>query len=307
MNSKSEYNRCTLPRIVTRSPKEHLKEIEGEKAAEEILKKEIRKLRIKRREDMINREMKNIDMKRAILEIQNDNILAWKENREKESIEREKLEKVETEKLEREQRLNVAEGKRREFIRSLKLTGKMNKEKKTVKWIEEKKSLWREYIGNNNLEERGENLNLTLENSLVEGKNVNEENREILVKIKEGKLNFGVVSEAEGKVISFGGKNRNLGQIEGKELSPPSEIQNGQKSYESIDGKEVEKVKGKSQLVIDIGTGKEGVELDGKNVIENKENSAQKSPNCIDLEGPFRVIDREKLHQIIEFLSTLTL
>ena len=301
MNSKSEYNRCTLPRIVTRNPKEHLKEIEGEKAAEEILKKEIRKLRIKRREDMINKEMKNIDMKRAILEIQNDNIITWKENREKELIERENIEKVETEILEREQRLKVAEGKRREFIRSLKLTGKMDKEKKGEKWIEENKSLCREYRGNNSLEGKWEILNSTLENSLMEGNIVNEENREILVKIKEGKLKFGVESEVEGKVIRFGGKNRNLGQIEGKEISPPSEIENGQKSHEkvpiceNIDGKKVEEVKGKSQLSDDLGTGIEGVELEGKNVKENSENSAQESPDYIELEGPFRVISKEKI------------
>ena len=161
--------------------------------------------------------------------------------------------------------------------------------------------MWREHRGKNSLEGKWEKLSSTLENSLMEGNNVNEENREILVKIKEGKLKFGVESEVEGKVIRFGGKNRNLGQIEGKEISPPSEIENGQKSHEkvpiceNIDGKKVEEVKGKSQLSDDLGTGIEGVELEGKNVKENSENSAQESPDYIELGGPFRVISKEKI------------
>ena len=82
MNSKSEYNRCTLPRIITKNPKEHLKEENEDKEEEEILKSEIRKLRLKKREELINRDMGKVSMKRACLEIQNNNLIKWKNRRE---------------------------------------------------------------------------------------------------------------------------------------------------------------------------------------------------------------------------------
>ena len=50
MNSKSEYNRCQIARISTKSEKESLKELEKETEEEERLKKEMRELRKKKRE-----------------------------------------------------------------------------------------------------------------------------------------------------------------------------------------------------------------------------------------------------------------
>ena len=48
MNSKSEYNRCKLPRISTRNHSEHWREEKEESEEDSILKKEILKLRIEK-------------------------------------------------------------------------------------------------------------------------------------------------------------------------------------------------------------------------------------------------------------------
>ena len=53
--------------------------------------------------------MRNIDMKRAILEIQNKNILSWKQRERADLKERDYLDKIETDELEKEKRLNKAE------------------------------------------------------------------------------------------------------------------------------------------------------------------------------------------------------
>jgi len=55
MKSKSKYNRCTLPGISTRNPKEQIKELEEEKEEEDELKKEVKKLRLKMRKDLLNK------------------------------------------------------------------------------------------------------------------------------------------------------------------------------------------------------------------------------------------------------------
>ena len=61
MNSKSEYNRCQIARINTRSEKESLKEIEKETEEEERLKKEMRELRKKnvKRKPWMKKEKEN--------------------------------------------------------------------------------------------------------------------------------------------------------------------------------------------------------------------------------------------------------
>ena len=83
-------------------------------------------------------------MKRAILEIQNKNILSWKQRERADLKERENLDKIETDELEKEKRLNKAEGKWRESIRNLRKTGIMEKERNGEKWINERKVLLRE-------------------------------------------------------------------------------------------------------------------------------------------------------------------
>ena len=53
MNSKSEYNRCKIARISTKSEKESWKEMEKEIEEEERLKKEMKELRKKKREKKV--------------------------------------------------------------------------------------------------------------------------------------------------------------------------------------------------------------------------------------------------------------
>ena len=72
----------------------------------------------------------------------------------------------------------------------------------------------REYRGNNS-DETLENLDESILNREKEEIEIHEENRDILVKIKEGKLRFGITRELEGKVIKFGGGKVENGGIKG--------------------------------------------------------------------------------------------
>ena len=54
MNSRSEYNRCQIARISTKSEKETMKEVEKENELEERLKKEMKEIRRKKREKKIS-------------------------------------------------------------------------------------------------------------------------------------------------------------------------------------------------------------------------------------------------------------
>ena len=67
MNSKSEYNRCQIQRITTKSHKDIMKEREEETAEEMRLKEEIKLIRKKKREKKIEKEMSQPSLKRVCL------------------------------------------------------------------------------------------------------------------------------------------------------------------------------------------------------------------------------------------------
>ena len=50
MNSKSEYNRCTIPRITTQSKKETMEEAEKELEEEKRMKEEIKVMKKQRKD-----------------------------------------------------------------------------------------------------------------------------------------------------------------------------------------------------------------------------------------------------------------
>ena len=98
MNSKSEYNRCKIARISTKSDKETMKEMEKETEVEEILKKEMKEIRIKKREKKREEETskENKRKRQKIEEIEKD--------KENEKVEVEKEAEGETSKEEKEKR-----------------------------------------------------------------------------------------------------------------------------------------------------------------------------------------------------------
>ena len=196
MNSKSEYNRCTLPRIVTRNPKEHLKEENEEKEEEEILKGEIRKLRLKKREELINRDMQNISMKRACLEIQNKNLIKWRNRREVQERKRKEEEKRGEEALEKRKRCSLASFKKQALIKTFIKEGKLKKEGKSKEWMEGRKRMWREYREENTISEE-EEFHTDIEGEEERGEK--EKHSKILMDIKEGKLKFGIGEEGKFK------------------------------------------------------------------------------------------------------------
>ena len=145
MNSKSEYNRCVIPRISTERPKDQIIEEEEEKLEDEIFRKEIRRIRNEKRGNRIREEMSNINMKRAVLEIQNENIMKWKLRKETQLKEKEENDEKDKVLVEREIRIKKGNEKKKELLSKLRKEGKLAKEKKDSNWIIEKKSLWRDY------------------------------------------------------------------------------------------------------------------------------------------------------------------
>ena len=65
MNSKSEYNRCQVPRITTKTYKEAMEEKDEENAEELRVKEEIKKIRKKKRERKREEEMSQPALKRV--------------------------------------------------------------------------------------------------------------------------------------------------------------------------------------------------------------------------------------------------
>ena len=89
--------------------------------------------------------MSNINMKRAVLEIQNENIMKWKLRKETQLKEKEENDEKDKVLVEREIRIKKGNEKKKELLSKLRKEGKLAKEKKDSNWIIEKKSLWRDY------------------------------------------------------------------------------------------------------------------------------------------------------------------
>ena len=96
MNSKSEYNRCTIERISTKSKKQTIEESEREAEEAKKFKEEIQLIRKKKREKKINRI--NDGMKRPMKKVR----LGENENNEKNEKENEKCETKEKNEKENE-------------------------------------------------------------------------------------------------------------------------------------------------------------------------------------------------------------
>ena len=110
MNSKSELNRCSLPRITSdlRNHSEQLADLREEEDREKEIREKIRKLR---RE---NTERKG-NLKRVCEEMIEVNFIKWKRRKGTEEIRKEKEERKEEEDWKKQQRINVAMDKRSSY------------------------------------------------------------------------------------------------------------------------------------------------------------------------------------------------
>ena len=195
MNSKSEYNRCQLPRITTKSYKETLEEKEKETAEEIRVKEEIKLIRKKKRDKKIEEDMAQPTLKRVCLEIQNVNILKWKKRKENEKEKKERQEKKDEENWTKEKRKNVGKKKKEDLLQKLSDQGKIKKQQKPKKWIEEKKKLWRNYREESKEcmkeaeKENKENENSDeIERELKENKYIEEKQKKLKVKMVQSVL-----------------------------------------------------------------------------------------------------------------------
>ena len=88
LNSNAEYNRCSLPRLSTKSKKEIEKEKESEDAEEKVFQDKIKELkrekRTRRLEQIKEKEESQPLLKKLrkiCIEISNENVLNWRERR----------------------------------------------------------------------------------------------------------------------------------------------------------------------------------------------------------------------------------
>ena len=79
LNSKAEFNRCKIHRLDTRTDKEKLKEISAENEKENRLNSIIKEMQYKKREREKENKKRTREMKAAIMEIQNENLVKWKQ------------------------------------------------------------------------------------------------------------------------------------------------------------------------------------------------------------------------------------
>ena len=144
MNSKGEFNRCTIHRLDTRSEKVKLKESVESEMNENKLKKVILEMQKKKRERSKENKRRTREMKEALVEISNENLTKWKKRRKLESIERKKIDELGVESLERWRKRNKCIEERRKCRSSLKEKGIIS-EKKPLDWIKMKKDYWRKH------------------------------------------------------------------------------------------------------------------------------------------------------------------
>ena len=199
LNSKGEYNRCTIPRLSTKSKKFIIGEKEEDDAMEKLFQSKIREMksekRIRKLENIIEKEKEkqplNKKIRNALIEISNENVVMWRNRRDAELRIREKLEKEDAEKVEKSKRVALAQKKRKLWLEKMKRKGKVSLEKKDSEWIKMKQSYWRNYRESGG-GENDEKLELTKKN---------DENDEIVKKETEEPKKKGTLSE-----IKFGRK-----------------------------------------------------------------------------------------------------
>ena len=148
MNSKSQYNRCTLPRISFGNHIDTEEELETEE--ELMVKNEIKKMRKSKREKRMKKlaeeDQKKLDLRKVCIEVKNSiNEEEIMKRREKELELKRKLEMAEDEKKKKLDRINEAKRKKERLLRKLRLHGKLRLEGKSREWVEKRSYPWRKY------------------------------------------------------------------------------------------------------------------------------------------------------------------
>ena len=156
LNSKAEYNRCTLPRLCTKSGKTIFKEKLEDDAEESIYKEKIKMLRKEKRtrklEKLKEKEEKQPTLKklkRICIEISNENVLKWKERKKEEIQKKKKQEKEEEAEMKKFERRKRAEKKKLDIIGKVVEKNRKKLEGRSESWITERKKSWRQYRDQN--------------------------------------------------------------------------------------------------------------------------------------------------------------
>ena len=150
LNSKSEFNRCSLPRLTSGNHRDLLKELREDEEEDKAVTLEIKRLRKVKKEKEAEEKLKNKKRKNPTLEeickeMKEVNRHDWNWRRMQE-IKRKKLEDLEDEKeTEKMKRLRKCEKQRTELLSRLRKNGTIELEGRDRNWIEKKKEYWRKY------------------------------------------------------------------------------------------------------------------------------------------------------------------
>ena len=149
MNSKSEFNRCSLPRIYVGDKKKIIEEDKEEELEEKRVKEIIRAMKSKRKKPLEKEiEVKDVaDLGKECENIEKENREKWKRRRIDEKLEKEKRDMKENEDWERGKRVRKAEMKKSDYMKNRE---KDENERKRIevdrkKKASEKKKMWIEY------------------------------------------------------------------------------------------------------------------------------------------------------------------
>ena len=143
LNSKSEFNRCSVPRLIMGTYKDNLEEIKKEEDEKKKIKEEVRKLKKRKDED-------KGDLLEVCKEIYKENYLPWKRRKIREESKWEEIERIEKQNWQRTVRMNKAHEKKKELMKRLE---RKKKEGKPLEWVNRKKENWRKYRVMNDIDD----------------------------------------------------------------------------------------------------------------------------------------------------------
>ena len=143
LNSKNEYNRCSIPRLAILPSKDEMMEEIREEQEEKRIRKEISKLRQRLKETGEEPKRKKIKLIDVCNQMIKENYVEWTLRKIRERKKREEEEKRETEKIER---LNRAKEKKRILLEKIErkkiISGPTRRDKI---WIENRQQSWRKF------------------------------------------------------------------------------------------------------------------------------------------------------------------
>ena len=140
LNSKSEYTRCSVPRLKVESNSEQLERLIGEREQEKRLKENIRNLKKRVKDPLLS----------LCEEIESNNKIKWKKRRLNEEVVMKEIalqEKLEIEKL---KRLQKAQKKKEELLERIKKKTEF-KIGKSEAWVKKKQKMWRQFREKNEI------------------------------------------------------------------------------------------------------------------------------------------------------------